>query len=78
MPCLGSGRASFPFIRNIPSITQDLIHGARPVGAEKSSGYAILNNFSYFVDLFWIVRGKTFVLLYLGLVFTGALSLLWR
>ena len=34
--------SSFPFNPKYSSITQDLIHGARPVGAEKSSGYAIL------------------------------------
>ena len=77
MPCLGSGRASFPFIRNIASITQDLIHGARPVGAEKSSDYAILKLF-IFRGLILDSSRQNIVLLYLGLVFTGALSLLWR
>ena len=55
------GRASFPFIRNIYSVTQDLIHDARPVGSEKSSGLCNTQQLFIFRGLILvIVRGKTF------------------
>ena len=40
-------RPCFLFNPKYISITLDLIHGARPVGAEQSSGYAILKLFTF-------------------------------
>ena len=56
MPCLALGeRAGFLFSRNIYSVIQDSIHGAHSrLGSEEIIWFMqTLNNFLYFVNLFW-------------------------